>query len=90
MPLLTFLLSQNTYTLTPNAQIWPRTLNGIIGGSSNYLYLVVKDSGRNAGVPGHSNFILGYVFLERFYTVYDTTNRRIGIAATPWTAGSTN
>jgi hypothetical protein len=28
-------------TLTPNAQIWPRKLNGVVGGSSECTYLVV-------------------------------------------------
>jgi len=85
MPLLTF-LSQNTYTLTANAQIWPRTLNGYIQGSNNYIYLVVREYTSLSGIK----FILGYAFLERFYTAYDTTNRLIGIATTPWTTATTN
>jgi len=87
MPLLTF-LSQNTYSLTANAQIWPRTLNGSIQGSSNYIYLVIRKL--NVNHEHHWNFVLGYAFLERFYTVYDTTNNRIGIATTPWTTVATN
>ena len=83
MPLLTF-LSQNTYSLTANAQIWPRTLNGYIQGSNNYIYLVIKRLDTNL------NFALGYAFLERFYTVFDTTNNRIGIATTPWMTVTTN
>jgi len=88
MPLLNFLLSQNTYSLTANAQIWPRTLNGLIQGSNNYIYLVIETIDRADAV--YFNFILGYTFLERFYTAYDTTNRRIGIAPTPWTTATTN
>ena len=89
MPLLTFLLLlQNTYSLTANAQIWPRTLNHFIEGSNNYIYLVIVDLGRNSGTG--VDFHLGYVFLERFYTVYDTTNQNIGIATTPWTTVTIN
>lgn len=28
------------------------------------------------------DFINGYAFLERFYSVYDTTNQRVGLAPT--------
>jgi len=86
---LAHLLSQNTYTLTANAQIWPRTLNGYIGGSNNYIYLVIRGHIGDLGIQ----FILGYAFLERFYTAYyttDTTHRYIGIATTPWTTATTN
>jgi cathepsin E len=38
------------------------------------------------------DFISGYVFLERFYTVYDSgpAVRRFGIAPTPFTTAVTN
>jgi hypothetical protein len=36
------------------------------------------------------DFIDGYAFLERFYTVYDTTNARFGIATTSFTDAKTN
>ncbi|KAH9979938.1 acid protease [Lactifluus volemus] len=32
-----------SYELTPNAQIWPRSLNAQIGGDANSIYLVVSD-----------------------------------------------
>lgn len=42
------------------------------------IYLIVG----NMGVPSGSgfDFINGQVFLERFYTVFDTTNQRFGYA----------
>ena len=83
MPLLTFFGSQNTYTLTPNAQIWPRHINYEIGGSAGLIYLVVKDIGGNSG--SGFDFILGLPFLQRFYSVYDTTNSRVGFATTQFT-----
>ena len=36
------------------------------------------------------DFINGFTFLERFYSVYDTTNNRVGIATTPNTYSTTN
>lgn len=40
---LTFRIGSQNYILTPNAQIWPRSLNSGIGGSSDYIYLVVSN-----------------------------------------------
>lgn len=50
-----------TYELTPNAQIWPRSLNTAIGGATDNVYLVVSDSGSNSG--SGLDFINGYCFL---------------------------
>lgn len=36
------------------------------------------------------DFINGYTFLERFYAVYDTTNKRVGFATTSNTKATTN
>lgn len=36
------------------------------------------------------DFINGYTFLERFYSVYDTTNKRVGLATTANTKAMTN
>jgi hypothetical protein len=74
--------------LTPNAQIWPRSLNSAIGGSADKIYLIVGDIGSNSG--SGLDFINGYGFLERFYSVYDTTNNRVGFATTPFTDANTN
>jgi len=35
-------------------------------------------------------FINGMVFLQRFYSVYDTTNQRLGLAFTPYTFATSN
>ena len=80
--------SQNTYEFTANAQIWPRALNSVIGGKDDAIYLIVADIGTPSGQG--LDFINGYAFLERFYTVYDTTNSRFGIATTPFTKATTN
>jgi cathepsin E len=77
-----------TYALTPNAQIWPRSLNTAINGTASSIYLVVIDSGSPSGKG--LDFVNGYAFLERFYSVHDTDNNRIGFATTPFTRAHTN
>ncbi|KAF8930621.1 hypothetical protein BGZ52_000891 [Haplosporangium bisporale] len=76
------------YELTPNALIWPRSLNSAIGGSAGSIYLIVSDNGSNSG--SGLDFILGLKFMERFYTVFDTGNQRVGFATTPFTDATTN
>ncbi|KAJ7758982.1 aspartic peptidase domain-containing protein [Mycena maculata] len=83
---LNFLIGDVTYA-TPNAQIWPRSLNTAIGGSASSVYLIVGDLGT---VSDQLGFINGYAFLERFYSVFDTTNNRVGFATTPSTIATTN
>ncbi|KAK2464677.1 hypothetical protein APHAL10511_003253 [Amanita phalloides] len=85
---LNFNINGRTYGLTPNAQIWPRSLNTAIGGKANSIYLVVANIGANSG--SGLDFINGYTFLERFYSVYDTTNNRVGFATTPYTSVTSN
>ncbi|OAX40083.1 acid protease [Rhizopogon vinicolor AM-OR11-026] len=85
---LNFNIGSNTYALTPNGQIWPRSLNTYIGGSSRSIYLVVNDIG-SPGAAG-PDFINGYTFLERFYSVFDTTHSRVGFATTLYTNATTN
>jgi cathepsin E len=79
---------QATFELTANAQIWPRNLNNDIGGDKNGIYLIVSD----IGTPGGEglDFVNGVAFLERYYSVFDTANRRIGFATTPFTFATTN
>ncbi|KAG1842530.1 aspartic peptidase domain-containing protein [Suillus subalutaceus] len=74
---LYFTIGGVTFELTPNAQIWPRSLNSVIGGTSDSIYLVIGDTGKSSG--SGLDFVSGYCFLERFYSVYDTTNSRIGV-----------
>ncbi|KAJ7625260.1 acid protease [Mycena polygramma] len=75
--------------LTKNAQIWPRSMNSTLGGSEGKIYLIFADMGplpQNQGLC----FINGYTFLQRFYSVYDTTNSRVGYATTENTMATTN
>ncbi|KAF9447010.1 acid protease [Macrolepiota fuliginosa MF-IS2] len=77
-----------TYELTANAQIWPRALNADIGGTAGNIYLIVGDIGTPSGEG--FDFVNGFAFLERFYSVFDTANRRVGFATTPFTTATTN
>lgn len=77
-----------TFELTANAQAWPRSLNSAIGGNSNSVYLIVNDVGSNSG--SGLDFINGFAFLERFYSVFDTANKRVGFATTPFTRATSN
>jgi len=85
---LFFHIGGTTFEFTANAQIWPRQFNAAIGGDAASIYLIVADIGTNSGAG--LDFVNGYVFLQRFYSVYDTTNNRVGIATTPNTADNTN
>jgi len=58
---LCFQIGDVSYELTPNAQIWPRSLNTAIGGTADGIYLIVADIGSNAG--SGLDFISGYCFL---------------------------
>ncbi|KAG2368814.1 family A1 protease [Suillus spraguei] len=85
---LDFHIGKEIYSLTPNAQIWPRSLNSHIGGSSNVIYLVFVNLGTPSGEG--FDFVSGYTFLQRFYSVLDKTNSRIGFATTSFTNAITN
>ncbi|KAG2363836.1 aspartic peptidase domain-containing protein [Suillus spraguei] len=85
---LYFAIGGVTYELTSNAQIWPRSLNTAINGAAGGIYLVISDLGSRSGAG--LDFVNGYCFLERFYSVYDTTNSRVGFATTAYTSATTN
>ncbi|KIY53037.1 aspartic protease [Fistulina hepatica ATCC 64428] len=85
---LIFTIGGTAFEFTANAQIWPRALNEDIGGSADSIYLVVADIGTDSG--SGLDFIDGYVFLERFYSVFDTTNSRVGFAETSYTSSTLN
>ncbi|KZV93318.1 aspartic proteinase from Irpex Lacteus [Exidia glandulosa HHB12029] len=85
---LTLTIAGQKYSLNANAQIWPRTLNTAIGGQANGVYLVVADLGTPSG--SGLDVIAGQVFMERFYTSFDSTNKKVGLAQTKYTSASVN
>ena len=56
-----FNIGGTVYDLSPNAQIWPRSLNTAIGGSSESIHLIIGDIGTNIG--SGLDFINGYALL---------------------------
>ncbi|KAI0797321.1 aspartic peptidase domain-containing protein [Irpex lacteus] len=85
---LFFTIGGVEYEFTKNAQTFPRALNTAIGGTANGIYLVIGNSGSSTG--SGLDFIDGYAFLERFYSVYSTGASQFGIATTPFTFATTN
>ncbi|KAG2354813.1 aspartic proteinase [Suillus spraguei] len=76
-------------SLTPDAQIWPRSLNTkLYGGVIDAIYLIVGDFGARSGRG--FDFILGHTFMQRFYTVFDGSSSLVGFASTPFTRATTN
>ncbi|KAG2360438.1 aspartic peptidase domain-containing protein [Suillus spraguei] len=84
---LDFHIGGETFSLSPNAQVWPRSLNHLVNGVDGVLYLVVKSLNRRFG--SGLDFINGYIFLERFYTVLDSRRSLVGFAKTPFTDDTT-
>ncbi|THH26965.1 hypothetical protein EUX98_g7217 [Antrodiella citrinella] len=85
---LFFTVNNVDYEFTADAQVWPRALNGAIGGQPDDIFLVVADIGTPSG--SGLDFINGFTFLERFYSVFDTANKKVGLANTPFTRATTN
>ncbi|KAL5501258.1 hypothetical protein ACEPAH_9645 [Sanghuangporus vaninii] len=85
---LFFNVGGTSFEFTPNAQLWPRALNTAIGGSTNDIFLIVADLGSNSGEG--FDFVNGMVFLERFYSVFDSANSQVGFATTAHTTDETN
>ncbi|KAI0689556.1 aspartic peptidase domain-containing protein [Cytidiella melzeri] len=85
---LNFNIGGKTFSLTPNAQIWPRALNSALGGATDAIFLIVSDLGTPSGEG--LDFINGFTFLERFYTVFDSGANTVSFATTPFTTATTN
>ncbi|KAG1901296.1 acid protease [Suillus fuscotomentosus] len=77
-----------TYEFTPNAQIWPRGLNSILGGEEGQIYLIASDLGSSVG--SGLDFINGFGWIQRYYTFFDTGNTQLGLATTAYTDADTN
>ncbi|KAG2353508.1 family A1 protease [Suillus spraguei] len=90
LEVLKFHISNQIFTLTANAQIWPRSLNTKLpgGGESSGIYLIITNLG-TATRPGFG-FIVGFTFMQRFYTVLDGDSFAVGFAITPFTKADTN
>ncbi|KAG2354262.1 aspartic proteinase [Suillus spraguei] len=87
---LDFHIDGKIFSLTPNAQIWPRSLNLKLEGLADphAIYLIVTNIGKHSGAG--LDFIIGYPFIQRFYTVLDGSRSRVGFAKTQFTDATTN
>ncbi|KAL1692556.1 aspartic peptidase domain-containing protein [Schizophyllum commune] len=88
MKSLYFKIGETTFEFTPNAQKWPAMLGKMMGGKEGQIYLILADMGAPSGQG--LDFIDGFGWLQRFYSVYDTTNGRVGIANTKYTKAESN
>ncbi|KAG1817948.1 uncharacterized protein BJ212DRAFT_115988 [Suillus subaureus] len=73
-------LSSMYFNIIPNAQMWPRSSSSNLSGTHDGRYLIVSDIRSNSG--SGFDFVKGYYFLGRFYSVFDTMNSRVGFAKT--------
>ncbi|KAF9153771.1 hypothetical protein BGX20_004833 [Mortierella sp. AD010] len=74
---ITFTIGGTAFTLTPSQYLVPSNQAANLGGSSSKYYSWIGSLGDNeSGLA----FILGQKFLENYYSVYDTTNKRVGLA----------
>ncbi|KAF8515017.1 aspartic peptidase domain-containing protein [Hysterangium stoloniferum] len=91
MKSLYFHIGGTDFEFTPNAQIWPRSLNTAVGGDPDKIYIIIANLSTAAenGAPP-IDFVNGYVFHERFYVAYDKDKNRVGVANTPYTHSTTN
>ncbi|KAG2067654.1 aspartic peptidase A1 [Suillus decipiens] len=85
---LKFHIATRPFRLVPNAQIWPRSLNYRVNGGNNDIFLIVKALATPTG--SGIDFVNGYPFLQRFYTVFDSDRGRLGFARTLYTDDETN
>ncbi|KAG2362602.1 aspartic peptidase domain-containing protein [Suillus spraguei] len=89
---LDFHIEGQIFSLIRDAQIWPRPLNHQLDEKAdlNAIYLIVKDIGM--GTSTGNGFILGVPFLQRFYTVFDSSSspNRVGFARTSFTDTTTH
>jgi hypothetical protein len=72
---LVFTIGGTGFTLTPAQYLVPTAEYSLFGLSSSAYYSWVGDGG-SSGV----DFIVGQKFLENYYSVFDTTNARVGFA----------
>ncbi|CAE6443506.1 unnamed protein product [Rhizoctonia solani] len=73
---VTFIISGAALTLSPDQYLIPQEQYSLFGLNQTFFYAWFGDG----GASGTVNFIIGQKFLEHFYSVYDTTNSRVGFA----------
>lgn len=72
---LSFTIGGTTFAMLPSGYLVPQAQYANLGLSSGSFYSWVNDGGSDT-----PSAILGMYFLTNFYSVYDTTNSRVGFA----------
>ncbi|KAI6716758.1 hypothetical protein JHW43_000710 [Diplocarpon mali] len=72
-------IGSTTYTLTPQQYLVPEALYEKLHLATGKHYAWIADSGKHE--INSISATIGQKFLENYYSVYDTTNSRIGFAA---------
>ncbi|KAG6328912.1 hypothetical protein ID866_10178 [Astraeus odoratus] len=80
--ILSFVIGDQHYDLSPNAQIFPRA------SLEADIYLIIDEQPRVYG--SIQGFTLGCPFLERYYVVLNSSSSQIGFASTLYTYSMTN
>ncbi|KAF9508800.1 hypothetical protein BS47DRAFT_1332559 [Hydnum rufescens UP504] len=73
----TIKLGSVSLPLTPAQYLVPQAQYSNFGLNPNYYYAWINNGG---GSDAPVNFILGQKFLENYYSVFDTTNSKVGFA----------
>ncbi|KAG6332579.1 hypothetical protein ID866_6514 [Astraeus odoratus] len=77
---LTFVIGDQSYDLSPNAQIFARS------SPNSQIFLVVRSSRPNA----REDFSLGSPFFQRYYVVFNSSSSQIGFSSHLYTYSTTN
>ncbi|KAM3532974.1 hypothetical protein MY4038_003789 [Beauveria bassiana] len=76
-------LGSTTYTLAPDQYLVPKDQYANLEGfNPSYYYAWIGDGGSGVDEYGNAvpDAVIGQKFLEHYYSVYDTTNSRVGFA----------
>ncbi|KZT51814.1 aspartic proteinase from Irpex Lacteus [Calocera cornea HHB12733] len=84
---LNFSIGGRAFTLSSGAQLIPQSEVTAFGGRTGHYYSYVGPMGSDSGAG--FDFVLGQKFLERFYSVYDSTRNRVGLSYTEYTFTTT-
>ncbi|KZO93780.1 hypothetical protein CALVIDRAFT_566255 [Calocera viscosa TUFC12733] len=84
---LNFTIGGRAFTLSAGAQLIPQSEVAAYGGRNGHVYSYVGPMGSDSGA--RFDFVLGQKFLERVYSVYDTTRNRVGLSYTEYTFTTT-
>ncbi|KAG6332611.1 hypothetical protein ID866_6479 [Astraeus odoratus] len=80
LQILSILIGDQSYDLSPNAQIYPRA------SPNEQIFLVIN----SIDLASEVDFRLGYTFIQRYYVVFNSSSSQIGFASHLHTDSTTN